>query len=145
MAAHYSLQIKTRVYQVREATGQPVKHGKHFADLFRDIAHADREMFFVVTLDQKNKVIDKHLVSMGTLTASLVHPREVFRPALLDNAAAVAFVHNHPSGDMEPSREDQAITHKLLQGAEILGMRVLDHIIVGRDGYRSFLDSGILN
>jgi len=75
------------------------------------------------------------------LTASLVHPREVYRPALIDSAAAVAFVHHHPSGDCTPSPEDHSITKQLVEAGKILGIRVLDHVVVSRNGYYSFVDN----
>jgi len=143
MPVHYGLQIKAKVFQVREATGPTVRNGLDFYNMFSDIHHADREMFFVVTLNQKHKIIDKHLVSMGTLTCSLVHPREVYRTALLDNAAAVVFVHNHPSGDCTPSKEDNELTKRLCEAGKLLGIRVLDHVIVG-DTYISFRDAGFI-
>ena len=140
----YSTQIKCNALQVREATGPTANNSKAFADMFSDVATMAKEAFFVVTMNQKHKVIDKHLVSLGTLTASLVHPREVFTPALLDSAAAVSFVHNHPSGDCNPSAEDRSITARMCKAAEIMGIRVLDHVIVGRNGHFSFCDSGLL-
>jgi DNA repair protein RadC len=95
-------------------------------------------------MTQKNDVIDRHMISLGTLTASLVHPREVYRPALQDGAAAVAFVHNHPSGDPTPSPEDRALTKRLADAGALLGIRVLDHVIVGRERFYSFVDEGLL-
>ena len=83
-------------------------------------------------------------VSEGSLTSSIVHPREVFRPAVLEAAAGVLFVHNHPSGEPSPSREDIEITRRLVESGKILGIRVLDHIIVGEYRYFSFTDNGML-
>jgi DNA repair protein RadC len=142
MAPHYAFQVKMRMMEVREATGPQARTAADFAAAFQDIAGAGQEMFFVVTLDTKNKTIDRHMISMGTLTASLVHPREVYRPALLDGAAAVAFVHNHPSGDTTPSPEDRALTRRLCEAGHVLGLRILDHVIIGRHGYHSFLEQG---
>ncbi|MEE9149058.1 MAG: JAB domain-containing protein, partial [Candidatus Tectomicrobia bacterium] len=79
------------------------------------------------------------------LTASVVHPREVFNPAVRDSAAAVIFVHNHPSGDPQPSQEDRVLTARLVKAGNVLGIQVLDHIIVGRNTYMSFADEGLLN
>jgi DNA repair protein RadC len=141
---HYNTQVKVAIAQVREATGPQMTSGKGFADMFSDIVDMAQEAFFVVTMDQKHKVIDKRMVTLGTLTASLVHPREVFRPALLDSAAAVAFVHNHPSGDPTPSGEDNALTDRLREAGKILGIRVLDHVIVARNGYTSYVDAGLM-
>ena len=81
------------------------------------------------------------MISEGSLGASLVHPREAFRPAVREAAAAVIFMHNHPSGDPSPSSEDRRITARLRRAGEILGIPVLDHVVVGRDGYFSFADS----
>ena len=105
---------------------------------------ADREEFIAVFLDGKNRLIGFNVVSVGSLTASLVHPREVFKPAILANAAALVVVHNHPSGDPTPSAEDQAITDRLKKAAELLGMSLLDHVVIGDGRYVSFADTGIL-
>ena len=87
-----------------------------------------------------------HTVSMGSLTASIVHPREVFKAAILANTAAIVCGHNHPSGDVQPSREDRAMTKRLVDAGKLLGIEVLDHIIIGREGvYFSFADENILS
>jgi DNA repair protein RadC len=110
------------------------------------LAGVDREHFVVLLLDQKNQVIGFHTVSMGSLTASIVHPREVFKAAILANAAAMICGHNHPSGDVQPSREDRAITLRLVDAGKLLGISVVDHIIIGGDGrYFSFADEGLLD
>ena len=106
----------------------------------------DREHFVVLLLDQKNKIIGIHTVSTGSLTASVVHPREVYKVAILSNAAAIIAGHNHPSGDPNPSTEDRALTTRLCEAGKLLGIALLDHIIVG-DGtasYFSFADEGLL-
>jgi len=110
-----------------------------FARLASD---ARQEEFHLVTLDTKNQVIGTHHISMGTLDASLVHPREVFRPAIKDAAASVILVHNHPSGDATPSKEDLAVTRRLQSAGELLGIKVLDHIILGRDSATSIREHG---
>jgi len=110
------------------------------------LADVDREHFVVLMLDQKNKVIGIHTVSIGSLTASIVHPREVFKPAMLSNAAALILAHNHPSGQPQPSQEDRTLTVRLVAAGKLLGMAILDHIIIG-DGtsaYFSFADEGLL-
>jgi len=83
-------------------------------------------------------------ISEGSLTASLVHPREVFNPVIRESAAAVLFVHNHPSGDPTPSQEDMEITRRLKEVGEVMGIRVLDHVVIGHDRYFSFSERGIL-
>lgn len=107
----------------------------------------DRETFYVLTLDRKNKVIGANLVAVGSVSSAVVHPREVFKLAILQNAAAIAVGHNHPSGDCLPSAEDRGLTSRLVTSGRILGIQVLDHIILG-DGtglYYSFADEGTLD
>ncbi len=102
---------------------------RHFSRLAADTTH---EEFHIVTLDTKHKVIQSHCITVGTLDASLVHPREVFRAAIKDSASSVILVHNHPSGDPTPSREDILVTERMTQSGELLGIDVLDHIVLGR-------------
>jgi DNA repair protein RadC len=108
------------------------------------IARKDREHCIVLTLDGTHKILKTHLVSIGLVNKTIVHPREVFRPAIADNAAAVIVSHNHPSGSLEPSPEDLDITERLKQAAEILGITFLDHIIVSKKGFRSMKETGRL-
>ena len=103
-----------------------------------------REHFQVLMLDRKNRFMRDEEVSKGSLDASVVHPREVFNKAIRDSAAAIICVHNHPSGDPQPSPEDRALTRRLVDAGETIGIPVLDHIIVGRDDYVSFKDEGWL-
>ena len=105
----------------------------------------NREHFYSLHLNSKNRLIREVLVSIGSLNTSVVHPREVFAPAVRDSAAALIFFHNHPSGDPAPSREDTECTRRLVQAGQILGIRVLDHLVFGTDGYYSFSDSGQLH
>ena len=105
----------------------------------------DREHFVVMLLDQKNQAIGLHTVSIGSLTASIVAPREVFKVAILANCANILLSHNHPSGDPQPSKEDRLITTRLVEAGKLLGISVLDHIVVGADGrYFSFADKNML-
>jgi DNA repair protein RadC len=109
------------------------------------VADLDREAFWVVLLNGKNRAIGLNLVSIGALTATLVHPREVLKPAILGNAAAIILVHNHPSGDPAPSAEDFALTKRLWAASELMGIRVLDHVVIGHEGaYSSLADQGAL-
>ncbi|MBE3585399.1 MAG: DNA repair protein RadC [Thermoanaerobacter sp.] len=100
----------------------------------RFLEDADREKCLAVYLNNKNEPNAIHVVSVGTLNSSPLHPREVFKAALLCNAAAVILVHNHPSGDPAPSPEDVAATKRLVEAGNVLGVELLDHIVVGRDG-----------
>jgi DNA repair protein RadC len=115
---------------------------RHFAARLRRLS---QERFVVVLLDGRHRVLGEEVVSQGTLTASLVHPREVFRPALRASAAALILVHNHPSGDPTPSAEDRAVTSRLARAGEILGVRVLDHVVVAERGYVSLREEGALD
>ena len=103
----------------------------------------DREQFWCLHLDAKNRLISREMVSVGHLTAALVHPREVFKAAILANAAAVAFAHNHPSGDPEPSREDIELTRRLVNAGELIGISVLDHVVIGGGRIVSLAERGI--
>jgi DNA repair protein RadC len=107
-----------------------------------DMAHLDREQFVALHVDPKNRLISREVVSIGHLTAALVHPREVFKAAILANAAAIAFVHNHPSGDPEPSRDDLELTRRLQKAGDLLGIPVIDHVVVARNGHVSIAERG---
>ena len=107
------------------------------------IANLDRENFVAVLLNTKNEVLEFPTISVGTLSSSLVHPREVFKPAIRASAAGVILAHNHPSGRVGPSYEDREVTRRLREAAEIIGIEVLDHVILG-DGYFSMKEHGML-
>jgi DNA repair protein RadC len=105
---------------------------------FKKLGECDRERFYSILLDTKNKVIGVDMVSQGSLNSTFVHPREVFKSALLASASSIIFVHSHPSGDPKPSWIDRELTKKLKQAGELLEIDVLDHVIIGRDKYYSF-------
>ncbi|SLM49330.1 DNA repair protein RadC [Nitrospira japonica] len=105
-------------------------------------AGLDREQFLVAGLDAKHGIIGINIVSIGSLTLSIVHPREVFKPLILMNAAAFICAHNHPSNDPTPSQEDRLLTQRLRQGADLLGITLLDHLVLGDPSYFSFADHG---
>lgn len=113
----------------------------HYYPLLRDFRH---EVFKIVLLDAKHAIVREATVSEGSLTVSIVHPREVFNLAVRESAAAVIFVHNHPSGDPSPSEEDRTLTARLVAAGELLGIQVLDHVIIGDGRYTSFADNGWL-
>jgi DNA repair protein RadC len=136
----------------RQACSVPLRAGEKFSNskelYFRYRAKffsAGREHFYSFHLNSKNQLIREVLVSIGSLSTSVVHPREVFAPAVRDSTAALIFLHNHPSGDPAPSREDHDCTQRLLHAGRILGIRILDHIVVGFDDYYSFADAGQLS
>ncbi len=113
----------------------------HFHERLRD---RKKEVFVSLLLDSKNRVLREIQISEGSLNASIVHPREVFQPVIRESAAAVLFVHNHPSGDPTPSREDLDLTRRLSEAGSLMGVRVLDHIIIGSGRYVSLADRGLL-
>ena len=110
------------------------------------LQHLRKEVFKAILLDTKHQMLKDVTVSEGSLSASLVHPREAFLPAIKESAAAVIFLHNHPSGDPTPSTEDKELTHRLAEVGRLVGIGVLDHIIIGTGspGYMSFRDAGLL-
>lgn len=110
-----------------------------------DIRNSKKEHFVAFYLDTHNRLIDRQIISVGTLDASLVHPREVFEPAVSLRAVSVIIAHNHPSDDTEPSKEDILITQKLNSGGKILGITLLDHIIIGNSSFLSLKGKGFLN
>ena len=114
---------------------------EHFGPLLRGLK---QERFIGLYLDGKHRVMTERTISEGSLTASLVHPREAFAPAVRGSAAAVIFLHNHPSGDENPSREDRELTARLAACGRLLGIPMLDHVVVGSDRYFSFADHRLL-
>ena len=113
----------------------------------KELRNCDRESFCALHLNAKGKPLSMSVVSIGELTSTLVHPREVFKASILSNASAVIFMHNHPSGELTPSEEDKKATKRLEMAGQILGIPVVDHIIVGenKENYYSFHANDILN
>lgn len=143
------IELGRRVAQAAEAR-RPTKIGgsrdaiafcqQRFARLAEDGA---QEEFHIVTLDTKNQTINTHRVSIGTLDQTIVHPREVFRPAIKDAAKSIILVHNHPSGDPTPSDKDRIVTSRLEEAARTVDIQILDHIIVARNGAVSLKEAGL--
>ena len=129
---------------VAEKSSGPVTADDIYDLLMRDMMHEKRELFMSIHLNTKMQIESKHLISIGCLDTAPVHPREVFRPAVRSGAAAVIVAHNHPSGDPEPSAEDIAVTERLLKASKIMGIRMLDHIIIGSGRYVSLREEGII-
>jgi DNA repair protein RadC len=141
-----AFELGRRLLARRDGPMKQVRSSKDVANYYIPLlVDKKREQFQVLLLDRKNRVMREVMVSQGSLTASVVHPREVFNPAIRDSAAAVIFVHNHPSGDPQPSQEDRVLTTRLAEAGKLLGIQVLDHIIVGRNTYMSFADEGLLD
>ena len=128
------------LYDIRkiQTPKDAVELGKRFLE------ESDREQLLVCCLDPKNQPTAINIVSVGNLNNSLVHPREVFKPAILSNSASIILFHNHPTGDPTPSNEDKLITERLRESGEILGIKLIDHIIIGDNSYYSLKENGII-
>ncbi len=126
------------------AGGRPIRGPDDVLPHVRDLLRARREHFLVLLLNARHEMQRRDVISIGSLNASIVHPREVFLPAILHSAASVVLVHNHPSGDPEPSEEDLSITRRLVEVGDLVGIGVLDHVIVGTRGLVSFRARGLL-
>ncbi len=140
----YVAELKTRKYRGRRPPA--VTKPEQVARLIRKaIGDPKREHFFAVLLTTRHAVLGVETISVGSLNASIVHPREVFRPAITAAAAAIILCHNHPSGDVSPSDDDMEITNRLADAGRLLGIEVLDHVIVAGDSaYLSFREKGLL-
>ncbi len=110
-----------------------------------DMNGKNKEHLYALLLDSKHKIISSELISVGTLTKSFAHPREVFAPAIKAAAHSIVLVHNHPSGDPKPSSDDLKITRQLTKAGSVLGIKILDHIIIGENRYWSYVDAGVKN
>lgn len=124
--------------------GASIRGPEDIAGIFMDeMKHLDREHFKAALLDTKNQVLRVVTISIGSLNASIVHPREIFKPAISASAASIVLVHNHPTGDPTPSHEDVEFTRRFAQCGELMGIRLLDHVIIGAGRYRSLKESGV--
>lgn len=116
---------------------------KVFRDLLmlEDVIEQDKEHFYVMLLDIRSRIKMVEVVFVGTLTSSLVHPRETFRRAIAEGAASIIIAHNHPSGEVDPSDEDTKVTKQMFEAGQVLGITMLDHIVFSKDGFFSFRDN----
>ena len=133
--------LRARTPGVRIVLSSPAEVYAAFAPLMEDLK---REVFRVALLDAQNGLLRDRVISEGTLSASLVHPRDVFKPAILESAASVILLHNHPSGDPTPSREDIRLTRQLVECARLLELRVHDHLVIGHGRFISLAERGII-
>ncbi|OHC03806.1 MAG: hypothetical protein A3G17_03115 [Planctomycetes bacterium RIFCSPLOWO2_12_FULL_50_35] len=144
-------QVKAAMAIARRFAAIPLTSGKRvgssediFNHLHERLRDRRQETFLLLLLDSKNRIIKDLQISVGSLSSSMVHPREVFAPAIRESAASVIFVHNHPSGDPTPSQEDLEITNRLREVSNVVGIKVLDHVIIGAGRYVSLKDKGLL-
>ena len=144
-------QLSIKFVEVNEETPEWIRNNNKLArssqvfDAYKHLKDEAKEFFIALHLNSKNNVICQDVISIGSLNASIVHPREVFKAVLMSSAAAVVFVHNHPSGDPTPSAEDISMTNRLSEAGDLLGIRVMDHVIIGEDRYVSLADRGLMN
>ena len=116
----------------------------HAYERLREFRNKKKEYFIVFLLNTQNEIIKREVISVGTLNASLIHPRETFEPAIRNLASHILIAHNHPSGTLEPSSEDLTVTKRLTEAGRLLGLEVIDHIIFSRDGFMSFRERNLL-
>jgi len=133
----------SKIYEVEGKISSPTDVRDYIEQVFKLSSQAE-EVLVLLVLDTKNNVTGAFEVSRGSLNASIVHPREVFKRALLLNGASIIIAHNHPSGDPTPSKDDVDITRRLVEGGDVLGITVLDHIIIGDNRYRSLKEMNLI-
>ena len=140
-----AFELAKRALEVNDTNLPVINNAKDaMAQLF-NIRELKKEHFVVLYLNAKNQLVHKETISMGTLNANLVHPREVFEPALKHSAVQITIAHNHPSGDPNPSEDDMELTKRLTEAGEMMGIEVMDHMIVSKNNYFSFKEEGYLN
>ncbi len=139
-----AFELTKRALEVEDNNLPVINSAKDVVAQLQELRTAKKEHFVVLYLNARNQLIHKETISIGTLNASLIHPREVFEPAIKNLAAQIIIAHNHPSGDTEPSEDDLAITKRLVASGKILGIEVADHIIVTKNGFLSFKEKGLI-
>ena len=130
-------ELGRRTYDIHESGFTTIRNAKDVYEYLADMRTLPKEYLRALFLNSHNRVIRNEVISIGTVNANIIHPREVFRPGIESNAAAVILAHNHPSGEAAPSAEDVAITNQLIQAGKILGISLLDHVIITKDGFTS--------
>ncbi len=138
-----AFELGKRFARESRASGTSIRTPADIARLFMDdMKHYDREYFKAAFLNTKNQIIKVVTVSIGSLNASIVHPREILKPAIVASAASIVLVHNHPTGDPTPSREDVEFTRRFARCGELIGIELLDHVVIGADRFESLKESG---
>jgi len=142
---HAVLELSRRIAKQKHSKDIKITSANSIANLYmEDLRHLKKECFKVVYLDTKNTIISDENISVGSLNASIVHPREVFKNAIKQSANSIIVIHNHPSGDPNPSREDINVTKRIEKAGELLGIALLDHIIIGDQRYISFKEEKLI-
>ena len=138
------VELGRRIFENKKVNISQLLSPQDVFDSLKDIRVSKKEHFVVFFLDSRNQQIHQEIISVGTINASLVHPREVFEPAVKYLAVQIILAHNHPSGDLAPSEDDLTVNKRLIEAGKILGIEVLDHIIVTKDSFMSFKEKGLL-
>lgn len=136
--------MKLEILKIREANGKQFNCSKDVFNQMREEATADREIFWTIHLNTKNKIIEKEIVAIGTLNTANISPREVVRKAVLNSTSQLICVHNHPSGDPEPSPSDNEICQAIMYVCGLLHIKMLDFIVIARDKFYSYADEGVM-
>ena len=139
-----AFELSKRALEVNDTNLPVISDAKDAVAQLSDMRDLKKEHFVVLYLNAKNQLVYKETISMGTLNANLVHPREVFEPALKYSAAQIIVAHNHPSGDPKPSEDDLEVTKRLTEAGKMMGIEVMDHVIVSKNSYFSFKEEKIL-
>ena len=139
-----AFELAKRALDVNDTNLPTISDVKDALAQLMDLRNLKKEHFIALYINARNKLIHKELISVGTLTANLVHPREVFEPAMVRASTEIIVAHNHPSGDSEPSGADLEITKRLIEAGKILGIKVLNHLIITKENYFSFKDKGLI-
>lgn len=137
-----AFELSKRAFQMDKQNLPFVQNPQDAIGLLSDLSKYRKEHFVVLYLNARNQVIERETVSVGTLTGTMIHPREVFEPAVRNLAAQIILAHNHPSGHLEPSDEDEIITKRLIEAGKIMGIDIMDHVIVTKTGWFSFREEG---
>jgi DNA repair protein RadC len=140
-----AIELGKRIGSLDREERAVIRMPKDAAELImQDMRYLDREHFRAILLNVKNQILDVVTISIGTVNSSLVHPRELFKDAIRTSSSGVILVHNHPSGDPSPSRQDKDLTTRLIEAGKVLGIEILDHIIIGDNRYVSFKETGLM-
>lgn len=139
----YGLEVRVQLIREKNNVKNPaVKSPEDVYELVKHLKDSDREQLLTICLDARNNVLSIETTAIGTLTANLVHPREVFKTAVLQNAAGIIVAHNHPSGETTPSDDDINITKRLFEASKIMDIALLDHVIIGNGSFKSLKEMG---
>jgi len=138
-------ELLNRIHREKQKQTVQITAPKDIASYMQKMEYLEQEEFRIIMLNTKNKIIGQHMISRGTVNATLVSPREIFNPAIKAMATNIILVHNHPSGDPAPSKEDVSVTNTMMKAGNIVGIKVLDHVIIGKDKYCSMKETGFMD